>query len=159
MMIAIGLLHQDDRLMTTARLLHLLRRATPLVLAIYWLGLFVGTHIPIPESVGIGNKDKWIHFFAYGGLGALAMIATAWRVSANVKAWHLLLIVVAFAAFGGFDELTQPLVGREADRFDWFADVAGVIIGAAAGAAVMRLLRRTGTIAEIDAECELHPQE
>jgi VanZ family protein len=120
--------------MLTARLVNRLRRATAVAFAVYWIALFIGTHVPIPQGVGVGETDKLIHFFAYAGLAALAVLTVGLRAGAGLRARHIGLIVVGLAAFGGIDELTQPLVRREADWFDWYFDVAGVIVGTTLGA-------------------------
>lgn len=130
----------------------LLRRATACALAVYWMALFVGTHVPLPRSLGVENKDKSLHFLAYAGLAALATLATGSRVQRGLRARHVVLIALAFMAFGAFDELTQPLVNREADWFDWFSDVGGVILGTASGLGVLELLRRTGIVGEQDGQ-------
>jgi VanZ family protein len=133
--------------MLSARLSTRLRQVTALALAAYWIALFIGTHVPVPEGMGVGNKDKWIHFAAYAGLAFLATMTIAWRVRGSLRGTYLLLIVVGFAMFGAFDELTQPLVHREADWFDWFADVTGVLIGTGIGVVATRLLSRNGVFA------------
>ena len=45
------------------------------VVAIYWLGMFGGTHWPTPPHAPFGNADKWMHFSAYAGLALLISIA------------------------------------------------------------------------------------
>jgi VanZ family protein len=46
------------------------------------------------------------------------------------------------AVYGAFDELTQIPVGRHADVADWFADVAGSVIGLALFAMVRSIFAR-----------------
>lgn len=127
--------------MLSARVFSLLRQATLLALAVYWIALFVGTHMPLPRGVSLHNSDKWIHFFAYAGLAGLTTLAAGWRSQSGLRLWQLALIVGCLAAFGGFDELTQPLVHRDADWLDWFADVSGVVLGTTLGAIIVRLSR------------------
>ena len=59
--------------------------------------------------------------------------------------WRTAVAIVALlAAFGAFDELTQPLVGRDCDMLDWCADVTGTLLGLAAfrlATAVWRAVR------------------
>jgi VanZ family protein len=139
------------------RLVTLLRQATLLALVVYWIALFVGTHMPVPRGTNLENSDKWIHFFAYAGLGGLMTLAAGWRSQAGLRLWHLALIAVSLAAFGGFDELTQPLAGRDADWLDWFADVGGVIAGTTLGALAVRLIG-VGQ-AGLNGECEMENGE
>ena len=97
----------------------------------------VGTHIPpgwFPDAPGIEMhvSDKLIHFLSYTGmtlalLAALLTIGKIRRVLLAAKTWWLLpVLCLSLAAFGLFDELTQPLVGRNFDWFDWLANVAGI---------------------------------
>jgi VanZ family protein len=139
------------------RLATLLRQATLLALAVYWIALFVGTHMPVPRGINLENSDKWIHFFAYAGLGGLMTLAAGWRSQAGLRLWHLALIAVSLAAFGGFDELTQPLAGRDADWLDWFADVGGVIAGTTLGALAVRLIGIGQAV--LNGECEMENGE
>jgi VanZ family protein len=53
-----------------------------------------------------------------------------------VAAW------LALAALAAVDEATQPLVGREADRLDWYADLAGLAAGLAVIATGLLIWRR-----------------
>jgi VanZ family protein len=97
------------------------------VVALYWLGMFGGTHWPVPPHAPFGNADKWMHFGAYCGLAFLVSMAIGMRrpVSLAVS----LAIVVLLAVYGALDEMTQPIVGRDCDLWDWFADMAGVLVG------------------------------
>ncbi len=114
------------------------RRIALGTLAIYWLALFAGTHLPGTTSLGFSVSDKLLHFVAYAGLGFLAVMAVG---AMGRLRWSLLpLIFLGLAAFAAFDELTQPLVSRTADWLDWYADVAGAAVGIACGAVVARLL-------------------
>ena len=38
-------------------------------------------------------------------------------------------IVALLASYGAFDEVTQPIVGRDCDFWDWVADMAGILVG------------------------------
>ena len=52
-------------------------------------------------------------------------------------------IVSLLAVVGAFDEITQPLVGRDCELLDWCADVVGAVVGSGAvvGIAWLRRLR------------------
>lgn len=100
-------------------------------LALYWVALFVGTHIPVervPDAVG--SADKIAHFLAFG---TLAMIfAATWQTFAGrLKFRKLVWIWVIIATYGALEELTQPFVNRVASIYDWLADISGAAIGLA----------------------------
>ncbi len=109
--------------------------------AIYWLGMFIATHVPHPprltESDGV---DKWMHFGAYLGLAILLSTVLVARRSAS----RLLVIqiVALLASVGAFDEITQPLVGRDCEFLDWCADVTGALIGSSLIAGIALACRR-----------------
>jgi VanZ family protein len=124
-----------------------LRQGTVLALAVYWIGLFLGTHVPVAQ-VHLESNDKLLHFLAYAGLALLLTLVVNWRAAGGLRPKHLVLIVVGLAIFGGFDELTQPLVNRQADWFDWIADVSGVVFGTALGVAVARVIRLKGLVGQ-----------
>lgn len=102
-------------------------RLAVLLLAVYWLLIFTGTHIPRPPSTGIENADKAQHFIAFLGLAFLL----AWAIPASKKNVGVKMTVgfLVAACYGVFDELTQSLVGRSTDLYDYYADVAGALTG------------------------------
>jgi hypothetical protein len=100
------------------------------VLAIYWIVLFIVSHIPIPQIVYRAQvSDKWLHFLAYINLVFLLWFSispdrkVSWR---NRTAW---LIVFGAIAYGGIDELIQPYFGRTKDVWDFAANVVGILAG------------------------------
>ncbi len=99
------------------------------MLVIYWSSMFFGTHLPqMPQSLA-GHSDKLLHFCAYGGLAVLLL---SWRITrGRVSLRQLLLFWLMIGAYGIFDEVTQPLVGRDSDIKDWLADLTGAAIGLA----------------------------
>jgi VanZ family protein len=105
----------------------------------YWITLFVFTHLP-PDRLPHANvSDKLEHFLAYGLLSGMVGL-TLW-VAFPTRKWVTrlpLLVIVGAAAYGAFDELTQPLTRRTADIHDWFADCAGAL----AAAVVLFVLQR-----------------
>lgn len=96
-------------------------------LAIYWLSLFAGTHSEARDvPSGIWSYDKLLHAGAYFGLTTLVLIAA--RRFGSLSTWRTYVKAAALAlAYGAFDEITQPLVGRQCELFDWLADAAGVL--------------------------------
>jgi len=115
------------------------RRALYFVLALYWTALLIGTHKSSLPSLPT-NFDKVLHFSAYAGLAFLLSISIFW--SRKVPWWQFVVLLMAVAAFGGCDELTQTPFGRTADWYDWYADLAGAVVGVSLGAATNRWLRR-----------------
>ena len=98
------------------------RRWWSAALAVYWLGLTLGTHYPrVSVPTPVSHTDKIIHCAAFAGFALLACIA--FRVQ------RIVLAAIVLAAYAAIDESTQQLVGRNTDIFDWVADVVGVVIG------------------------------
>ncbi len=97
------------------------------MLVIYWVALFYGTHVKIPPGMLPRNSDKIVHFSAYAGLGVLLMTLRATRGPfpwfSVIARWFVL------AGYGVFDELTQLLVARDAEVYDWIADSVGAALG------------------------------
>jgi len=115
--------------------------ALSLVVAVYWLAMFVGTHMPVtPKSPPHppNSLDKWLHAAAFAGLAVL-LAAAGW--AGGFRSWRLYLcVMVVVALYGLFDEATQALVRRrEPDLFDWLADLTGGLLGIAAFALVAQI--------------------
>ena len=90
------------------------------------------TLAPVSDS-GVPGSDKLHH--------ALAFLALALPLS-FARPRLTLWITLAAIAYGGAIELIQPYVGRDRDFFDFLADAAGAVSGAAVGAALSRLRNR-----------------
>jgi VanZ family protein len=104
-------------------------RLWQLALAVYWIALFVGTHRPVERvPSAVGSADKFAHL---GAFAVLAFIfATTWQLSAgHLMTRHLVWSWIVIAIYGGFEEITQPIVGRFASVVDWLADVTGAALG------------------------------
>jgi VanZ family protein len=106
------------------------QKLTIILLLVYWPGVFILAHIPIPQLVyKAGVSDKSIHFLAY-----LILIFLLWfSVSPNKKVnwrkaavWVVLLLVVWY---GVADEVLQSYVGRTCDIRDFAADLVGTFAG------------------------------
>lgn len=122
-----------------------LKRPALVALALYTLLLLAGTHVPQPpeELVDLAGSDKTLHFAAYATLALLAGVNLALRGWFRLTA--VLLVFFALAVFGALDEITQPLVGRQADVRDWAADVSGVVggvIGVVLGLVICRRVQQ-----------------
>ncbi|TWT88174.1 VanZ like family protein [Pseudobythopirellula maris] len=100
------------------------------VLAVYWIAMLVGTHLPAqaPKTNQLVS-DKPIHFVAFFGL---TLLLVAWRRArrGTLGVGTIAAAVVVVLVYGAFDELTQPLFGRVCDLADWLSDTGGA--GAAA---------------------------
>ncbi len=102
---------------------------TIITLVLYWPGIFILTHIPVPASplFEVHVSDKILHFLAYFILVFLLWFAinpnakVSWRRPA---AWWILFVVVWY---GVFDEWLQEYVGRDPDIMDFLADLSGSV--------------------------------
>ncbi len=108
-------LHPNSRLRTTRAattthsIIALLRMVT-LILGIYWIALFVATHLPAAHVPNMGS-DKVQHLIAFAGLGVLLNWAIGLRINRiGTQVGIAWLIAVAYAAI---DEWSQQfVVGR-----------------------------------------------
>ena len=107
--------------------------------AIYWVALAVMIHMP-PESLDVApslmdrlHADKLFHCGSYGLLAVL--LAGIMELHAELRRATINLsrtagtVFIAVAAYGGLDELTQPLTNRTCDPWDFAADVVGAALG------------------------------
>jgi VanZ family protein len=124
--------------------------ALAIICTIYLLAMATATHVPLtgvrlPEWRLI-PIDKLFHFTAYAGLAfLLSTLAAAIWTGTEGKPWRHVAryaaVLPVVAVYGALDEITQPAVGRTADRLDWTADVAGAATGLAVFFAVRALLK------------------
>ena len=94
-----------------------------IALIVYWITIFVGTHLPVPPDMGPKVGDKAKHFLAYFGLAFFLCYVSKpgprWRRFGGIA-----LVTLCYA---GFDEYTQRFVPpRQPDWMDFFADASGV---------------------------------
>ena len=108
---------------------HRFAKLSGLVLVVYWIGLFLGTHTPKVSGVDFSVMDKILHFGAYFGLSLL--FALAWSLRRPLVARGYAVLAMLLLAYGALDELLQIPVGRHCDPLDWLADTCGVITGLA----------------------------
>lgn len=117
-----------------------IRSAWPWVaaLVLYWLALFVATHLPgDTPMLPTDSTDKVIHAVAYAVLAAL--VALAWYATGRPIRWtYLLAAGLVIVLYGALDEWTQIPVGRDGSVGDWVADVVGTAIGLALAALLLR---------------------
>lgn len=96
------------------------------VLPAYWVFLFCVTHFPKLQLDAPPGSDKVVHIGAYAVLAFLV-----WQFSATFGPLSRSFAPRAAAGllvYAAFDELTQPLVGRGADLWDWLADGLGILL-------------------------------
>ena len=121
------------------------RRRPTLVLLAYWLLAVVATHTPPlrphdPDQPPGLPWDKLVHFFGYATLAWLLMNALTAR---RRLGFAVVVTVLAVAAYGVVDELTQPPFGRTADVWDYAADLLGLAFGLGAWMSGLRYRRDT----------------
>jgi VanZ family protein len=109
------------------------QRTLILALALYWLAIFVLTHIPIPEVIREAHvSDKSLHFLTYMILTFLFWSALKPAEKAHwhqAAAWLVLLVVMGYAVC---DECLQYFVaGRSPDLEDLLANAVGALAGLA----------------------------
>jgi hypothetical protein len=101
-------------------------------LLIYWPGLFILTHIPIPQIARqSGMSDKIMHVLAY-----LVLVFFFWHTISpyahvswkKAKVWLILGLMVGY---GAIDEYLQGQIGRNADVMDFLSNLAGIALGLA----------------------------
>jgi VanZ family protein len=117
-------------------------------LGVYWLALFVATHIPSDLAALPGTStDKFVHVTAFALLAFL--LATAWHLTVGqLGLRHMALAWIVLVLYGAMDEWTQSFVGRTASVYDLLGDALGALIGLALFIALRRLfsqrLQRAG---------------
>lgn len=117
-------------------------RLATLVLVIYWIALFTGTHIPSPPQVRMPYADKVQHFLAFFGLSMLLCWAIPTARRPGRKVALVLLIAISYAAF---DEWSQRFTSvRMVDINDFYTNTAGILTGTACYAAGRKRLQRRG---------------
>jgi len=108
------------------------QRLTAIPLVVYWIGIFILTHLPVLPRVllrGVSLSDVSLHYIAYLILVFLIWLAITpdkkvnWRKAAT---WWVLFVVVWY---GVVDEWLQGYVGRCPDVKDFLADLAGALTG------------------------------
>lgn len=98
------------------------------VLVIYWMLLFVSTHIPLDSKPDVViPPDYVLHFVAYAFLALLCAVAWSMRRALGLREFTVL--VVLLSAYGAADEWTQTPVGRDASVGDWIANLVGIVVG------------------------------
>jgi VanZ family protein len=105
------------------------------LLIVYWLAIFVATHLPPTRLPETGVGDKTAHVVGYFGLGVLLYLWLWLRFP--TRRWTGVWVLGICMVYGVMDELLQIPIGRHATVGDWIAD----IIGAGMAVAVMEVIR------------------
>ncbi len=114
-------------------------RIATICLTLYWLAIFIGTHLPSETVPDLNLSDKMLHFGAYAGLAFLLSWAIPKRKD---RVWgRLAAILLAVLVYGCIDEFSQGFVpGRTSSLLDFLADSAGGIVGIVAYVVCRRVL-------------------
>ena len=98
-----------------------------LVLAVTFTALvLLITHIPkevMPSQLQENSHDKLHHVVVYGAITFLFILS----LKSSPSMLSTLLVFFALLAIGIVDEITQPLVNREASLTDLVANVIGIV--------------------------------
>jgi len=106
------------------------QKITIALLVLYWIALVVVTHMPIPKLVYEAQvSDKWLHFLGYINLVFLLWFTVYHDRKVNWRSRWTWLVLLAAAAYGGLDELSQPWFGRSCDIEDFAANAVGIMTG------------------------------
>lgn len=117
--------------------LSLMIRIATICLCLYWLAIFVGTHLPQSSLPSLRLSDKLLHAGAFAGLAFLL----AWAVPTGKALRHAMFVILIAVAYGCIDELTQKFIpGRTCDLWDLLADSIGACLGLAAYFAARSML-------------------
>ncbi len=104
-------------------------RLATLVLIVYWILLFSGTHLPSPPKTGLPRSDKLQHFIAFFGLATLL----CWAIPARGRPWRKIAWVLGIAIpYAAFDEWSQRFVtSRQVDLADFYTNLMGILAATA----------------------------
>ena len=114
-------------------------RPAALLLSIYWLTIFVATHLPKSALPQLGWSDKAYHCLGYTGLAFLM----CWAIR-STRLKQILLVIFIGSAYAYLDEFTQEFIpGRTYDVYDLAADGVGILLGISAYLIARRILIST----------------
>lgn len=112
-------------------------RLTSTVLAVYWLAIFVATHLPGSSLPSLGS-DKAYHLLAFFGLSVLLSWVLSQTVASGLT--RVIAVLAISIAYAIFDEWSQQFVPhRTPDLADAVADACGATLGVIAFGLVMRI--------------------
>ena len=114
-----------------------------IALLLYWIALFIGTHLSLDEGLVIDEDnilDKFMHVGAFAGLTFLYFFSVMIGRRLSIPRYFLWLLPLVI--YGALDEVTQPLTGRECDILDWYSDLAGIPLGLAMALLSQRFFKK-----------------
>ena len=118
------------------------RRVVGLALVVFWVSVFISTHVPSPDLGDLPkHSDKFMHFVAYA---CLSFLLGLWRAAWRPMTFRDYATVFGItAAYGVVDELLQaiPILNRSCDPVDALADWCGSLIGLVLVFAALRIYR------------------
>lgn len=101
-----------------------------ILLAVYWIAIFILTHIPIPKVVYKADvSDKALHFVAYLILTFLLWATISPDKKINWRKLTIWWVILVLITYGAIDEWLQQYVGRSTDLTDFYANMKGVAAG------------------------------
>lgn len=103
-------------------------RIAPVLLAVYWILIFTGTHLPGSPIKSFDISDKLMHFTAFAGLSFLLAWSLPRQVAGRVSG--LVLTALVALTYAVIDEWTQGfVVNRSPSLGDFVADSVGIAVG------------------------------
>jgi len=117
-----------------------IRRLALLVCGGLWSAALVVTHLPRSSLRTIPANDKVLHGVGYFVLACA--LAVTLLLHGHAFRRRAVAVSIAAAAYGAFDELTQPLFGRSASWVDWLADMVGAAVAVIVFEAVLSMRAR-----------------
>ncbi len=119
-------MYSSARSSTFETLMNLIR-ITSSILAVYWLAIFVATHLPGSALPPLGS-DKAYHLMAFFGLSVLLSWVLSQKIAA-ARTWVIAVLVITIS-YAIFDEWSQQFVpNRTPDISDVVADACGSALG------------------------------
>lgn len=110
-------------------------------LVVYWLAIFLATHMPSAAMPKLSYSDKVYHAGAFAGLAFLLCWALPTREGFAARLRQVSIAGIIAVSYGCIDELTQNFIpGRCCDIWDMAADAVGVLIGISCYLASRQLL-------------------
>ena len=103
-------------------------RIATVCLLLYWVVIFVATHLPAQTLPKLHWSDKAYHAIAFAGLGFLL----AWAIPSHRDKWvkHIAITFCLAAIYVAADELTQTFIpSRSCDLQDFAVDLLGIAAG------------------------------